>query len=76
MHINTTTIRILHCEMRIWGSARGSLFWHREALLRDQNSDPEGKISLSALNSHGLFYFFLHTFRLRMFQNDVDAGHC
>ena len=56
-----TSIRIFHgCEVWIEKSVRGSLFGITRLCQVMPNSDPEGRIFLSAPNNHDRF-FFLHT---------------
>ena len=58
--VSLKIIRIFHgCEVRIEKSVRGSLFGIRRLCRVMLNSDPEGRIFLSALNNHDRF-FFLH----------------
>ena len=60
-HIICNIITIFHgCEVRIRKSVRGSLFGITRLCRVMLNSDPEGRIVLSAPNTHDRF-FFLHT---------------
>ena len=66
-------IRIFHgCEVRIEKSIRGSLFGITRLCRVMPNSDPEGRIFISALNSHGRL-FFLHIFWSLAFDFNVGV---
>ena len=67
-------IRIFHeCEVRIEKSVRGSLFGITRLCRVRPNSDPEGRIFLSAPNNHDRF-FFLHTFWSPAFEFNVGSA--
>ena len=69
-------IRIFHgfhgCEVRIEKSVRGSLFGITRLCRVMPNSDPEGRIFLSAPNNQDRF-FFLHTIRAAAFDFNVGV---
>ena len=67
-------IRIFHgCEVQKEKSVQGSLFGITRLCWVMPNSDPEGRIFLSASNNHDRF-FFLHTFWSPAFDFNVGVA--